>query len=185
MAKNKNKHKPAVEQAVDAVTPAPIPEVPVEAATETPETVPTDVKEEVELPLPPKEPEAPVKAKKPSFLQNAQVKVEAGTEPAPKPLNKYDNQKAGKAPSIVSDFAGAHTPANPSALTWPTDPWGLTTQVKAAVLEAIGRVNGQEDKKELLDMTLEIAMSFVEAKFKKDAATRAALIAASKEAEEA
>lgn len=58
---------------------------------------------------------------------------------------------------------------NPALIEWPTDIWGLTKDLKKEFLKAASRINGQADKKALLDSTLAIAHAHLESKFKKDA----------------
>lgn len=67
--------------------------------------------------------------------------------------------------------------ANPALLPWPTDQWGLTKDLKQAITQLGSRIAGHEDKKELVDATLAVALAFLEAKYEQDAEIRAARIA--------
>ena len=69
---------------------------------------------------------------------------------------------------------------NSAFLEWPTDVWGLTKDIKRALVDVASRLNGHEDKKALLDATLAVALGHVEAKYAHDAELRTARI---KEAE--
>lgn len=61
---------------------------------------------------------------------------------------------------------------NPSVLNWPTDRWGLTKDLKQALILLSSRLAGHPDKKELFDETLRVGLEFLEAKFKQDTLLR-------------
>ena len=75
--------------------------------------------------------------------------------------------------------AVAEAPArntNAMAIKWPTDPWGFTRELRKAVCIAASRCAGSEEKKRLLDNTLEVAMEFLDASHEKKAGRKAALM---------
>jgi len=78
-------------------------------------------------------------------------------------------EEAAPAPEPVSH--------NPTLIVWPTDIWGLTKDVKAAIIAATSRINGQADKKALLDATLAIALGHLASKYQSDTESRAVQIA--------
>ena len=65
---------------------------------------------------------------------------------------------------------------NSSFLVWPTDPWGMTIELKAALIHIASRIQGATDKKELVDAVLEIGLGHIKAKFLVDAKVRQAAI---------
>lgn len=65
---------------------------------------------------------------------------------------------------------------NPTFLEWPTDVWGLTKDLKKAVVALANRVKGQPDKKALVEATLEVALAHIEARYTHDSKLREARI---------
>lgn len=63
----------------------------------------------------------------------------------------------------------ASVPANPADLKFPTDKWGFTSGVRREVLKAASSVRGQEEKHDLLVMTLAILIQHIHARKPKDA----------------
>lgn len=55
--------------------------------------------------------------------------------------------------------------ANPTKIAWPTDKWGFTRELRKAVLSAASKLNGDADKKKLLDATIEVAIEFLEVNY--------------------
>lgn len=76
--------------------------------------------------------------------------------------------------------------ANPTQIPWPTDKWGMTKELRKAVLMAASRLRGDADKKALLDETLNVAAEFIEVNFESSVQARKKavdkIIAADKEA---
>lgn len=62
--------------------------------------------------------------------------------------------------------------ANPSLIVFPTDRFGVTKDVKKALLHAASRIAGDEKKKELVLEVIEICKEHLELKFKEDRAYR-------------
>lgn len=58
--------------------------------------------------------------------------------------------------------------ANPALLEFPRDVNGFTTALRKELLTAAGRVQGFEDKQELLLNTLYVAVAHIKARYKKD-----------------
>ena len=78
---------------------------------------------------------------------------------------------------ITPEVANTDVPTNPNDLVWPTDVWGLTKDLRAAIVQAASRINGHEDKKALIDATLKIALAHLENKYTRDHADLLKLIA--------
>jgi len=76
-------------------------------------------------------------------------------------------------PAKVREAAPVVIPSNAALIEWPTDVWGLTKDVKKAIISATARVSGQADKKALLDNVLRIALAHLEARFEADNTLRA------------
>lgn len=54
--------------------------------------------------------------------------------------------------------------SNSSQLIFPTDKWGLTRDIKKAMILAASRIAGHPDKKELFDEILSVLLKHVDAK---------------------
>lgn len=67
---------------------------------------------------------------------------------------------------------------NSSLVEWPTDTWGFTTELKAAIVNVASRVQGAADKKLMVDQVFNIGRAHLEAKFAIDSSIREAAIAA-------
>lgn len=57
-------------------------------------------------------------------------------------------------------------------LEFPTDQWGLTKDLKTALIAVASRVNGHPDKLELVEQTLEVLLVHLKAKYRNDALAR-------------
>lgn len=57
-------------------------------------------------------------------------------------------------------------PANPSNLVFPTDRFGLTTEIRKAVISATRKVGGDKDKVALIEETLRVLRGHVQATYK-------------------
>lgn len=66
--------------------------------------------------------------------------------------------------------------SNPAQIPWPTDKWGFTRELRKAVATAASRVKGDQNKKEILDETLKVALGFLEISFKDGVKTRKRLL---------
>ena len=55
--------------------------------------------------------------------------------------------------------------ANPTKISWPTDKWGFTRELRKAVIGAASKLKGDPDKKRILDETIEVAIEFLEVNF--------------------
>lgn len=103
--------------------------------------------------------------------------------------NKHKQQQKPQAPAQKAEPAKQEAPkleapakhqrsqSNPMHVQWPTDPWGFTRELRKAILLAASKTAGDKDKKKLLDETLAVGLSFIEAKFKSDEAHRAQRLA--------
>lgn len=68
---------------------------------------------------------------------------------------------------------GVHT--NPALLVFPTDRYGLTAEVKAAILKSVSRIAGDPVKSKLFDDTMRILLQHKKARFKRDSEYRKSL----------
>lgn len=91
-----------------------------------------------------------------------------------KPKNKNKNADTVVRPEMLIG-------TNPTLLPWPTDPWGLTKDLKYAITQLGSRIAGHADKKALVDAVLAIGLEHLELKYKQDAAIRAKRIQAAKD----
>lgn len=62
----------------------------------------------------------------------------------------------------------------PQAIIWPTDIWGLTKDLKAALTSLSSRLAGSPDKKALFDETLKAGLAYLEVKYEADRSAREA-----------
>lgn len=67
---------------------------------------------------------------------------------------------------------------NSTFIEWPTDLWGMTTEIKEAFVRLASRIQGAADKKRLADQVINIGRLHLEAKFSVDAKVRQAAIEA-------
>jgi hypothetical protein len=85
---------------------------------------------------------------------------------------------------VVKEAAPVAVPAgpvvshNPTFIQWPTDPWGMTAELKDTIVRLASRIQGAEDKKRLADAALAVGIAHLEAKFLIDAKVREDAIAA-------
>lgn len=70
----------------------------------------------------------------------------------------------------VLDAAGKKITANASELVFPTDVWGLTSQMKASILNVAGRVCGSDDKYQLAQETLVVLQEYLRVRYMDDKA---------------
>lgn len=92
------------------------------------------------------------------------VAEEKATDTEVAPAAEAVAEEAVEAP--LAKVKKAHT--NAAMLDWPTDVWGLTKDLKLAIIQVASRVNGHEDKKELVDTVLEVGLDFLQAKYRED-----------------
>lgn len=59
-------------------------------------------------------------------------------------------------------FGNAHT------VPWPSDPYGFTSEFKAAFTKTVSRMAGDAQKREVLDATIKVALKHLDVKFKRD-----------------
>jgi len=86
---------------------------------------------------------------------------------APEPVaqsDRIDARAAALKPAVAGN--GAH--ANPAFLHFPTDVYGLTSELKTAMLSAASRVNGQPDKLALVKETLKVLIGHLHARYAVD-----------------
>jgi len=102
-------------------------------------------------------------------------------------MSKNKNKNKPQAPKLEAPKPVAQAPqkaepkahkknTNPMAIKWPTDPWGFTRELRKAVCTAASRCAGSEEKKKLLDKTLEVAAEFLDASHEKKADRKASLM---------
>ena len=99
-------------------------------------------------------------------------------------MSKNKNKNKPQAPKLEAPKPVAQALApkacakntNPMAIKWPTDPWGFTRELRKAVCTAASRCAGSEEKKKLLDKTLEVAAEFLDASHEKKADRKASLM---------
>jgi len=123
----------------------------------------------------------PVKAPEPiqpapqSFRRMKPTAPAAGTErkakvrPSTKNLTKQKKYK---------------TSGNATLITFPTDRYGITKDIKKAVISAASRIAGDQGKMDLVTEVLGILREHIEVKFKQDKAYRVKLAERSKAAKE-
>lgn len=58
----------------------------------------------------------------------------------------------------------------PQDIQWPQDKYGITTNLKKAIILAASRVGGYKDKKATLDATMKVAMSYIASKYDREEA---------------
>lgn len=69
-------------------------------------------------------------------------------------------------------FGNSHT------VPWPSDPFGFTSEFKAAFTKTVSRMAGDAQKREVLDATIEVALKHLNVKYKRDHQERQERIAA-------
>lgn len=62
-------------------------------------------------------------------------------------------------------MAKNEVPSNPSLVDWPTDLDGITSKLKEGLLDALGRMNGRQDKLDIIMATLKIGVGHTHARF--------------------
>lgn len=70
----------------------------------------------------------------------------------------------------VIDAAGNEITANLSLVVYPTDVWGLTSQMKQAMEHVAARVCGSDDKYQLVQDTLKICEEYLRVRYLDDKA---------------
>lgn len=55
--------------------------------------------------------------------------------------------------------------SNPSTIVWPTDRFGLTSQLKRECLSIASRIGGDKDKLDLFHVTLELMLKHIHARY--------------------
>ena len=108
-------------------------------------------------------------AEKPSLV------VRAGTDThfIPKHINIPGVQDAPVGPMVLKKKIKKNT-TNPSELAFPTDRWGLTKDVKAALVSMTARICGSPEKYELAKETLDTLLAYLDARYEFDKAARGA-----------
>ena len=108
-------------------------------------------------------------AEKPSLV------VRAGTDThfIPMHVNIPGVQDAPEGPMMLKKKFKKNT-TNPSELAFPTDRWGLTKDVKAALVAMTARICGSPEKYELAKETLDTLLAYLDARYEFDKAARGA-----------
>lgn len=81
---------------------------------------------------------------------------------------------AGRALAEMKGKGQKPVSSNPAAIEWPTDIHQATSALKAGILEAGGRVNGQADKLEAVLAVMSIGMKHIRARFDEQVLSNAA-----------
>lgn len=112
---------------------------------------------------------------KPEVVEAPAIATEAvdAVEASENPVEAPEAPSATTPPEKVRRAAPVVAVSNPALINWPTDIWGITKDVKKAIVAATARVNGQADKKAVLDSVLRIALAHLEARFEADSTLRA------------
>lgn len=106
--------------------------------------------------------------------------------PAAQPV--LDTEVTRSEMELIADIVLKAVPdvsPNPAQVDWPTDPWGLTKDLRDAITRLGSRIAGHVDKKELVNQTLVIALAHLEVKFEQDADALNARLEAALQAEQA
>lgn len=77
---------------------------------------------------------------------------------------------------VALDDLEEAVPANVSLLVWPQDQYGVTSNLKPALIEAAGRMTGDADKLKALLDTIEYAKKHILARFASQVEDRAATL---------
>ena len=108
-------------------------------------------------------------AEKPSLV----VRAGTATHFIPKHINIPGVQDAPEGPMVLKKKFKKNT-TNPSELAFPTDRWGLTKDVKAALVAMTARICGSPEKYELAKETLDTLLDYLDARYEFDKAARGA-----------
>lgn len=76
-------------------------------------------------------------------------------------------------------------PSNPLLVQWPTDLDGITSDLKAGILSAAGRLNGRQEKLDIFLATVKVGVAHVMARFDAQIAENAESVRWRKQQEEA
>jgi len=104
------------------------------------------------------------------------VAPKAKAEPKQKTTGKMQSSFKRLKREDYTTKDGIH--ANPTFVKFPTDRWGLTKDLKAALIAVASRMVGAEDKKALVDEVLRVGVGHIEAKYALDNQKRMAQFAA-------
>ncbi|QOE32113.1 hypothetical protein CPT_Palo_054 [Rhizobium phage Palo] len=72
--------------------------------------------------------------------------------------------------------------ANPAQIVWPTDTWGITSDLRKALMRAAGSVQGVPEKHELFVATLMVGLAHIKARRDRDVGNREKRVAEIKQA---
>lgn len=149
-----------------------------EIAEEEEEEVVEEVEEETEIEAAPVKVETPGTIVKdehgtPMFKRMTPTRVEA-------PAKKERTKPSYKAPTKQS---AREVSANPALIAFPNDRYGITKDIKTAMIRAASRVAGDQAKKDLVIEVISILSKHIELKFVKDREYRKALEAKYADAE--
>lgn len=70
--------------------------------------------------------------------------------------------------SLIETETAPEISGNFALLVFPTDKWGLTTDLKAASRHLSGRICGSEDKYQLVIDTLNLLIRHIDARYQED-----------------
>lgn len=99
-----------------------------------------------------------------------EVPAEVAVEVAPveTPVTPEKPTKGKKATAA----AALEVSHNGLLLDWPTDVWGFTRELKAALIATASSCRGSPDKKAILDRVMAIGLAHIDAKYKNDVASK-------------
>lgn len=80
--------------------------------------------------------------------------------------------------TLYAEVTETQVYGNSHTVPWPSDPYGFTSEFKAAFTKTVSRMAGDAQKREVLDATIEVALKHLAVKFKRDHQERQERIAA-------
>ncbi|AGC35622.1 hypothetical protein HOS22_gp56 [Rhizobium phage RHEph08] len=61
-----------------------------------------------------------------------------------------------------------NVPANPANIVWPMDQWGITSDLRKALIQAAGSVKGVPEKHELILATIMVGLAHIKSRRGRD-----------------
>ena len=80
--------------------------------------------------------------------------------------------------TLYAEVTETQVYGNSHTVPWPSDPYGFTSEFKAAFTKTVSRMAGDAQKREVLDATIKVALKHLAVKFKRDHQERQERIAA-------
>lgn len=104
---------------------------------------------------------------KPMFTRKAPTLDEQGRKPIAKVKPKI-KPKTKTTRNRMPEYSKDGTHVNPRYLKFPADKWGVTKDLKAALVRTASRIAGDDRKMELVKETLRIGLTHMDMKYKRD-----------------